>query len=126
MLYTDTHTLSLSHATLQDLAALRSNSTPLGSRAEAALLVRLGEKESLDAVARCVRGRVAWVCVCVRAWVTGVCVCVRVPGGRGGGGGLRRMGEGPVLACWVAVVVVVAVALIGSVMRKRTSPTTCF
>eukprot|EP00198_Chlamydomonas_reinhardtii_P008531 XP_001697868.1 rubisco large subunit N-methyltransferase [Chlamydomonas reinhardtii] len=36
----------------QDLAALRSNSTPLGSRAEAALLVRLGEKESLDAVAR--------------------------------------------------------------------------
>ncbi|GLC45357.1 hypothetical protein PLESTB_000313900 [Pleodorina starrii] len=36
----------------EDLAALRAGSAPKGSRAEAALLVRLGEKEALDAVAR--------------------------------------------------------------------------
>ncbi|GLI66288.1 hypothetical protein VaNZ11_010049 [Volvox africanus] len=36
----------------EDLAALRGGSYPKGSRREAALLVRLGEKEALDAVAR--------------------------------------------------------------------------
>ncbi|GIL50360.1 hypothetical protein Vafri_6588 [Volvox africanus] len=36
----------------EDLAALRAGTHPKGSRREAALLVRLGEKEALDAVAR--------------------------------------------------------------------------